>query len=215
MSLLTRICLVRHGETEWNVARRLQGQLDIALNNLGLRQAEAAAAWLAAEPDPGVSAIYSSDLKRAQATAEKIAHRLHLPVQPAPELRERRYGALEGLTYDEARERLPEAYARLETRDPDYAFPGGGESLRQLYSRVTTRLEAIAAAHPNATVVVVTHGGVLDVVNRFVRGMALELPRDFAIPNAGLNWIAFGADGWKLEAWGDIEHLEAVALDEL
>lgn len=215
MSLLTRICLVRHGETEWNLARRLQGQLDIALNALGMRQAEATAAWLAAEPDPPVSAVYSSDLKRARSTAERIAHRLNLPVRVVPELRERRYGVLEGLTHEEARQRLPEDFARLAARDPEYAFPGGGESLAQLSARATGYLLAIAAAHPNETVVVVTHGGVLDAVNRFVRGIPLHVPRDFAIPNAGLNWIAFGADGWRLEAWGQIGHLEATVLDEL
>lgn len=215
MSLLTRICLVRHGETEWNVARRLQGQLDIALNSRGHRQAEAAAAWLAAEPDPPVAAIYCSDLKRARATAERIGHRLHRSPIDAPAFRERHYGALEGLTHDEVRETLPAAHARLLARDPDYVLPGGGESLRQLAARVTARLDEIAAVHPNETIVVVTHGGVLDVVNRFVRGLPLHLPRDFAVPNAGLNWIALGVDGWQIEAWGDIEHLEAAALDEL
>ena len=215
MSLLSRVCLVRHGETEWNRARRLQGHIDIALNGRGLRQAAAAAAWLAAEPDPPVSAVYSSDLKRAYATAERIAHRLHLPVRPAPELRERRFGALEGLTHDEARQRQPEAYARLEARDPDYVFPGGGESLRQLEARVTRCLTDIVAAHPNETVVVVTHGGVLDVAYRFVRTVPLHLPRDFAVLNAGLNWISIGVDGWRIEAWAQIEHLEAAALDEL
>lgn len=212
MNSLTRICLVRHGETEWNVARRIQGQIDIGLNGLGVRQAEAAARWLEQEP---VTALYSSDLKRARTTAEHIGRHLKLKVAPAPEMRERRYGLFEGTTYHEAKACHPEAYARFEARDPDYAFPDGGESLVDLHARVTTRLQAIADAHAGETVVVVTHGGVLDIVNRYVRSQPLHTPRDFLIPNAGLNWIARAAGEWRIEAWGQIAHLETTALDEL
>jgi probable phosphoglycerate mutase len=212
MTSLTRICLVRHGETEWNVARRLQGQIDINLNALGVRQAEAAANWLVQEP---IAALYSSDLKRARTTAEHIARHLHLPLTLVPEVRERRYGIFEGLTYDEARAQHPEAYARFEARDPDYAFANGGESLLGFSARVSTRLQEIVACHPGEMVVIVTHGGVLDVVNRFVRNVPLDAPRDFLIPNAGLNWVNHLDGEWRIEAWGQIAHLEATALDEL
>ena len=211
-SALTRICLVRHGETEWNVARRIQGQIDIGLNALGLRQAEAAARWLAEEP---VSALFSSDLRRARTTAEHIGRRLGLACALAPEMRERRYGILEGVTYEDARTSLPEVYAAFESRDPEFAIPGGGESLVQFHARVTTWLKATVEAHLGGTLVVVTHGGVLDIVNRFVRGNALAIPRDFAIPNAGLNWIVRAAGDWRIEAWGQTAHLETTALDEL
>lgn len=212
MTSLTRICLVRHGETEWNVARRLQGQIDIKLNAVGLRQAEATADWLVQEP---ISAVYSSDLKRARTTAEHIARRLHLPLVLAPEVRERRYGVFEGLTYDEARALHPEAYARFEARDPDYAFADGGESLTTFGARVSARLQEIVGRHPGEMVVIVTHGGVLDAVNRFVRQLPLDAPRDFLIPNAALNWINHLDGEWRIEAWAQIAHLEATALDEL
>ncbi|MDP3637369.1 MAG: histidine phosphatase family protein, partial [Azonexus sp.] len=89
------------------------------------------------------------------------------------------------------------------------------ESLKAMYARVIGKLKEIAAAHPGRNVAVVLHGGVLDIINRFVRGNSLETPRDFLIPNAGLNWIA-AVDGlWKLETWGETAHLEAGALDEL
>ncbi len=207
----TRICLVRHGETEWNADRRIQGQIDIALNQTGLDQAVAAGSWLR---NAGIVALYSSDLKRAWATAQAIGAALGLAPVAVPEMRERRYGIFEGLTYDEARERFPEGYAAFARRDADYSFDGG-ESLTQMAARVTGKLEEIAAAHPRQNVAVVLHGGVLDIVNHFVRGNPLEMPRDFLIPNAGISWIAAVDGAWTLESWGETWHLEPGALDEL
>lgn len=211
---VTRFCFVRHGETPWNAERRIQGHTDIGLDDEGMHQAVLAGRWLAVfSPRPSV--LYSSDLLRARLTAEQLAKALDLPLQLAPELRERRYGVFEGLTYDEARARYPDDYAAFEHRVPDYAFPQGGESLQTFYSRVTQRLQAIAAAHAGATIAVVTHGGVLDIVNRFVRGNPLQQARDFHIPNAGLNWVTASADGWRIDTWGETRHLDHGALDEL
>lgn len=208
----TRICLVRHGETAWNAEKRIQGQTDIALDPSGLLQAEATAQWLARHQ---VGALYSSDLLRARQTAARIADALDLPLSMLPALRERRYGFFEGLTYNEARARHPEDYYAFETRDPDYAFPDGGESLQQLHARVTGQLQRLATDHAGQTVVLVTHGGVLDIVNRFVRGTPLDLPRDFLIPNAGINWLSVSGERWTLDVWGDTTHLVAGGLDEL
>lgn len=208
----TRICLVRHGETAWNAEKRIQGQTDIALDQTGLAQAAAAARWLSRQP---VDALYSSDLLRARQTAACIADALNLPLSLLPAFRERRYGLFEGMTYDEARVRYPEDYHAFEVRDPDYAFPGGGESLKQLHVRVTGQLQRLAADHAGQLVVLVTHGGVLDIVNRFVRGNPLELARDFLIPNAGINWLSVRDGRWALDSWGETAHLAAGALDEL
>jgi probable phosphoglycerate mutase len=207
----TRICLVRHGETPWNAERRIQGQIDIGLNDTGQRQAVAAGRWLRGA---NVKALYSSDLLRALLTAEAIGAALGLSPVLVPQLRERCYGVFEGLTYAEARGRFPEGYAAFERRDADYDF-GNGESLKTLFARVTGKLVELAAAHAGQSIVVVVHGGVLDIVNRFVRGNPLEMPRDFLIPNAGLNWIAAVDGAWCIESWGDTAHLDAGALDEL
>lgn len=211
----TRLCLVRHGETEWNAERRIQGQIDIGLNDTGRQQAVAAGRWLR---DAGLSALYSSDLQRAWTTAQAIGAAVGLSPVAVPELRERRYGVFEGLTYAEAQARYPDGYAAFEGRNADYAFENG-ESLKAMFDRVTGKLQAIAAAHPGENVAVVLHGGVLDIANRFVRGNPLEVPRDFLIPNAGLNWIAAvdGENGtkWHIETWGETGHLGAGALDEL
>ena len=207
----TQICLVRHGETEWNAERRLQGQIDIGLNECGLRQAQAAGRWL---KTANISALYTSDLKRAAVTAGMIGEALGLTPVLVPALRERRYGIFEGLTYAEAEARYPESYAAFAGRDPDCNFETG-ETLRELFERVTRKLQEIAARHPGESVVAVSHGGVLDIINRFVRGNSLETPRDFLIPNAGLNWIVAVNGVWSIKSWAETAHLQAGALDEL
>lgn len=208
----TRICLIRHGETAWNAARRIQGQTDIGLAPAGVEQARAVARHLSKSP---VAALYSSDLLRARQTAEVIGAHLSLTPILVPALRERCYGIFEGKTYDEARAAYPGDYALFERRDADYAFPAGGESLRQLHARVTSGLRELAAAYPGQTLAVVTHGGVLDIINRFVRGRVLDLPRDFLIPNAGINWLALRGERWQVATWGETAHLAAAGLDEL
>lgn len=208
----TRICLVRHGETTWNAEKRIQGQIDVGLNAVGLAQADAAAKWLCDQP---VAALYSSDLLRALQTAERIAGGLQLRPMLRPEFRERRYGMFEGLTYDESRARYPTEYSSFERRDPEFVIPQGGESLQQLYSRVHAGLTRVATAHRGEVAVVVTHGGVLDIVNRLVRGSVLSSPRDFLIPNAGINWVSVRDGFWSLESWGGTAHLTMFGLDEL
>lgn len=208
----TRICLVRHGETTWNAEKRIQGQIDIGLNSAGLAQAEAAARWLSGQP---VAALYSSDLLRARQSGECIARRLRLQPHFLAAFRERRYGFFEGLTYDEARARYPAEYRLFETRDPAFVIPIGGESLQQLHERVSAGLEQLVVQHGGETIIVVTHGGVLDIVNRLARGNPLSIPRDFLIPNAGINWVSGDGKTWCMEAWGVTAHLNGFGLDEL
>lgn len=209
----TRICLVRHGETSWNAEKRIQGNINVGLNTAGQAQAEAAAAWLAGNST--MAALYSSDLLRARQTAERVGRALHLAPILRPEFRERRYGLFEGLTYDQSRTRYPDVYALFEGREPDFVIPYGGESLRQLHQRVCAGLQRIVEDHRGQSVVVVTHGGVLDIVNRVVRGTSLRAPRDFLIPNAAINWVCADGNRWRLEAWGVTDHLAMVGLDEL
>lgn len=210
----TRFCFIRHGETPWNAERRIQGHTDIGLDPEGVHQAALAGRWLAAQSGRPAF-LYSSDLLRARLTAEPLAAALGLSIRYIPALRERRYGIFEGLTYDEARAQHPADYAAFEHREPDYAFPHGGESLRTFSARVVGALQALHAAHHGEIVAVVTHGGVLDIVNRFVRGNPLDTPRDFHIPNTGLNWVRASVDGWHIESWAETRHLDHGALDEL
>lgn len=208
---MTRICLVRHGETDWNAERRLQGHIDVPLNTTGLAQARATAANLAGQH---FTAVYTSDLQRARQTAAEAAQALALEPRPEPRLRERHYGEFQGLTYGEAQTRYPEDYRRFHERDPEFAFGNDGESLEEFAARIRATLEALAARHAGEQILVVTHGGVLDIAHRLTSGKPLESARDFTIPNAALNWIEYTDEGWRLLAWAQQAHLEA-ARDEL
>ena len=207
---MTRICLVRHGETDWNAQGRLQGHIDVPLNATGLAQARATAANLAGQR---FVALYTSDLQRAHQTAAEASRALHMEALPDPRLRERNYGRFQGLTYAEAQARYPEGYRRFQERDTAFAFEDG-ESLGDFAARIHTALEALAARHAGGQILVVTHGGVLDIAHRMTSGKSLSCPRDFTIPNAALNWIEFAGAGWRLLAWAQQGHL-AGALDEL
>ena len=206
----TRICLVRHGETDWNVARRIQGHLDVPLNAIGEQQAEATARALSAQR---FSACYSSDLARAHRTAAYAAATLRLSPHLDATLRERHYGAFQGLTYDEAARNFPVAYARFEARETTAELPGG-ESLADFAARILVALDGIAHRHRGEDVLVVTHGGVLDIAHRLAARTPLDAPRTFTIPNAALNWIAHDGDRWHILAWACQDHLGG-SLDEL
>lgn len=200
----TRICIVRHGETDWNVEKRIQGHIDISLNAAGLAQADAAADGLARHR---FDAAYSSDLDRAWQTALAIGRRQGMEVRRAPGLRERHYGVLQGLTTAEIAVRYPTAYALYLARDIDHNFKTG-ESLAAFSARIVSAVEALAGDHPGGSLLLVSHGGVLDICYRQATGRDLATPRDFPIPNAALNWFEVGSDGWRLLAWADRSHLE-------
>lgn len=205
----TRLCVVRHGETAWNAEHRVQGQSDVPLNATGRAQALAAAKVLAKE---AFEAVYSSDLQRARQTAEPAASALALEVVADPDLRERHYGIFEQLTYAEVKTRFPEEYARFLAHDPGFDFHTG-EALRDFFERSISAVTRIAARHAGGHVLVFTHGGVLDMLYRHARGIPLGAPRDFGIPNAGLNRLELRARGWRIRAWAEIAHLEG-ALDD-
>jgi len=206
----TRLCIVRHGETAWNAEHRVQGQLDIPLNEIGLRQAQAVGLALGQER---FDAIYSSDLVRARQTAAPIANLLSMNLLIEQDLRERHYGIFERLTYAEVRTKYPEDYARFEARDPQYAFRTG-ESLQDFSVRSIAIVSKIVKENEGKSVLVFTHGGVLDKLYRHITGLPLSAERNFGIPNAGLNRIEITADGWRIRSWADIAHLEG-ALDDL
>jgi len=207
---LTRLCLIRHGETDWNGEKRLQGQIDIDLNETGEAQAHALRPRL---PVHSFAAVYSSDLRRAWRTAQIATAGLGLAVLAEPTLRERHFGVLQGVTSREAGLRYPHAHHHHQARTPDYDYETG-ESLLAFAARVTTVLDVLAARHAGRKVLVFTHGGVLDVAYRVATGQPLEAPRDFQLPNAAFNWLEHGANGWRLISWADCSHLHR-ALDEV
>jgi len=210
--MTTRICFIRHGETDWNAEKRIQGQIDIPLNETGRAQA-LAMAFNAAHHN--FDAIYSSDLMRARDTAGMLAARRGLDIKILPPLRERHFGIFQGLTAAEGKVSQPEAHARYRARDPDYDFDSG-ESMHNLARRVAAAVHEMTRHHAGQTLAAVTHGGVLDILYRKATGKPLHTPRDFNIPNCALNWFRFdgqGSDGWHLEAWDDHHYLAKVIKD--
>ena len=206
----TRVIAVRHGETAWNVDTRIQGQLDIGLNDTGLWQAGRVAQALEEEP---IAAIYASDLSRAWQTAQAIGQTRGIGVAAEPGLRERAFGLFEGRTFADIDASLP-AQARLwRTRDPEFA-PEGGESLLTFRDRVTVTASRLAALHPGALVVLVAHGGVMDVLYRAATGQELQAPRTWHLGNAAINRLLWTPQGFTLVGWGDIGHLDEGTLDE-
>lgn len=151
---ITRILLVRHGETEWNRTKRAQGQADIELNTEGHRQAAYAAARLA---DLQLAAVYASDLSRAVETARPIAEAHGLEVITDPDLREVDQGEWEGLSVDEIKSGWPELWGPAR----HYSARPGGESPEAVRERATRALARIAERHPDATVALISHGGTI------------------------------------------------------
>jgi len=213
--MTTTILLIRHGETAWNAERRLQGHIDIALNPAGLAQAAALGQALADEP---LMAVIASDLSRAQQTAQAIAGLQGLPVQTDALLRERCYGAFEGLLYADIAARYPHEYAQWQARQIDAVMPSGerqAESFRQFYTRSTDAIAEWAGRYVGQTIAIVAHGGVLECAYRAAVGMSLDSPRDFQVKNASVNRFSFTDGQLHLLHWGDVEHLQTPAMDEL
>ena len=208
----TRILAIRHGETAWNVDTRLQGHLDIPLNALGLRQAQHLARALAGRE--AIDAIYASDLSRAQTTAEAIAQTLGQTVSTHAGLRERHFGAFQGRTYAEIEDELPEHAWHWRKRTPEWVPPGGGESLLTLQERVVATVDALAAKHPGQHVVMVAHGGVLDILYRAATRLGLQAPRTWQLTNTAVNRLLWTSQGLSLVGWGDTSHLDALGQDE-
>ncbi|WP_416546729.1 histidine phosphatase family protein [Limnohabitans sp. DCL3] len=208
----TRILAIRHGETAWNVDTRLQGHLDIPLNAVGLRQAQHLARALAGRE--AIDAIYASDLSRAQTTAEAIAQTLGQTVSTHAGLRERHFGAFQGRTYAEIEDELPEHAWHWRKRTPEWVPPGGGESLLTLQERVVATVDALAAKHPGQHVVMVAHGGVLDILYRAATRLGLQAPRTWQLTNTAVNRLLWTSQGLSLVGWGDTSHLDALGQDE-
>ncbi|MBL8520881.1 MAG: histidine phosphatase family protein [Betaproteobacteria bacterium] len=208
---MTELILIRHGETLWNREGRIQGHLDSALTDEGIEQAIACGRRLAGE---SLSAFYCSDMGRAQHTARLIGESLRIAPASRADLRERAYGDGEGLTYAEIDQRFPEAFSKVRSVDEHYAVPGG-ETKRQFHDRVVTALTDLATAHAGGSVLVVTHGGVLGVVYRWLHDLPVASPHKVAIPNVAINRVAHNGGTWSIRLWGDVSHLGVETFEEV
>jgi len=199
----TLLFVLRHGQTAWNAEQRIQGQLDVPLDETGRWQAARLAQALAGED---IRAIYSSDLLRAHATATAIAEACGAAITNDSRLRERGFGVFEGHTYAEIEQRWPAEVSRWRRREPG-AGPEGGEPLERFYERCVGAVTELAAAHPGQTIAIVAHGGVLDCLYRAAVGIELSAPRGWQIGNAAINRLLFNGERLGLVGWSDEGHL--------
>lgn len=201
---MTRLLLVRHGLTDWNAAQRFQGHCDIPLNQAGQRQASALAERLAGE---FFQAIVTSDLQRAQATALAIAACQTCPVVIEARLREIGFGDWEGLTYAEIAICDPSGLVAWEEDILENA-PPGGETLNQLAGRVQAALDELLLAHEGETLLLVAHGGPLQVLVCLALGLPLEMYWHFHLSPGSLSEIAVYPQGAIVNLLNDTCHLE-------
>lgn len=204
---MTRFIVIRHGETDWNRQQRFQGHIDVPLNAMGLEQARRLGERLAAEP---ADVLVCSDLQRTRQTAAPLARAWQLEPQPLPAVREQNFGLLEGLDVPTIRTQHPELWTQWLAHRADFALPGGGESIRQFHARVLAAMQALAQAHGDRTVAVVTHGGVLDMLWRSAHQQPLDGLRRCDIPNTGINRLRWRDGLLFIDRWADAAHLQGL-----
>ena len=201
---MSRLFLVRHGETALKSSQRLWGHTDVELSALGLKQAERLRDHLASEK---IDFIYSSDLKRALVTARTIASEHQLDITTCAELREFNYGKVEGLTFEEIDRLYPECSRYLRERDPDLRFPDG-ESLTELGKRVGKFTERLKEHKAEEAILIVIHSGVLRTLICQLLGIELRHIYQFIPELASLSIMETYPGGAILNLFSDISHLD-------
>jgi probable phosphoglycerate mutase len=194
---------IRHGETEWNVCKREMGHLDSPLTANGVSQGHAIARRLQGSR---AHALYTSDLGRAVQTADIIATGTGLRPVQEPRLRERHMGVFQGLLFSEIPSRFPDVYAEYQSAGYFAKIPEG-ESAEERSARSVRVFTSIAEAHPEQTVVAVTHAGFLTGFLEHVLGLAPGSGSRFKKHNAAYNAFGYEQGTWRLETWNDIAHL--------
>lgn len=222
---MIELILIRHGETDWNLARRLQGHVDIALNDTGRRQALALAERLAGET---LDAVVCSDLQRAVQTAQQIAQRHNLTCRIEAQWRERNFGGFEGQLVSTLEQRFPLENTAWRKHEVDGQFPANadgsvtGETIRTIHMRVEQALLSLCrqnnTLHQARKIAVVAHGGVLECVYRMARQLPLNAARQVSMHNASINRLRLYASAGQIHLelieWGDVAHLSA-SIDEI
>ncbi|HAL61839.1 MAG TPA: hypothetical protein DCP08_05460 [Chloroflexi bacterium] len=206
--MTTRLLLVRHAETDWNLEGRYQGQSDLPLNERGRKQAKLLAERLRGE---GIEAIYASDLSRAYETAKIIAEAVGQEVKALESLREVDTGVWTGLTFEEVESGYPK-HLREWRADPLRVRRLEGESYLALFERTKAAIREIVEAHPEQTVLVVGHGGNMKCIVLDALGVGADrgigMASRFAADNASLHILQYDGDGVLIETINDTCHLD-------
>lgn len=202
---MTRLLLVRHGRSVWNALGRIQGQVDIELDDEGVRQAERVAARV---KQFDIAAIYSSPLQRARVTAETIGAQANLPVACDDRLMEYQFGVVNGLTWDELVVRHPELAKHWV--DDAWTVPiEGSEGRVNFAARVTAVMDDLIARHPDQQVVVVAHGGTFNVYLAKMLGLDLKRRHPFHFGNTSLSSVEVKNGVFSVHFLNDLCHLKA------
>ncbi|MCY1619064.1 histidine phosphatase family protein [Staphylococcus pettenkoferi] len=188
---MTEICLVRHGETEWNQLGKLQGRTDTELDANGVQQAKECAEALSEQEWTG---IVSSPLRRAYRTAEPIQERLQVSLRKMDDFIERSFGTAEGMTVEE----------RL-TAYPDRIYPQQ-ETEEQLAQRIQRALDEIQTHYPQGRVIVVSHGAVINYLLRTMCTHDMEIPRH-SLVNGSMSTITLRDGTWHVQEFNMTQHL--------
>ena len=199
----TEIILIRHGETEWNSQKRMQGHSNSDLSEVGRGQIQALGELM---KNVSFDHIYSSDSLRTSQTAEAITQYSGHTMQFDQRIREKNLGVFEGLTSTEAKERHPEIYRLFKTAGANYVIDEG-ESTQQLLERALEFIEEIRLRHPQERVVMVTHGGVVRVLMKHALGLSIDAPTRFIIKNTGIFGLIWN-ENWLVTQMGGVYHLE-------
>ena len=198
--------LIRHGQTDWNVQSRFQGQVDVPLNTTGLAQARRLAMRLKVEP---VEPLVVSDLLRTRQTAQAIESIWSVQAQASASWREQSFGILEGLVAQDIERQYPQEWRQWLSYRADYV-PPGGESFQMLDARIRQAVREVVSLCKKmrlTSCTVVTHGAVLDVIWRWTHGLDLAGPRKCPIPNVGLNTVRTDGEVMELVQWADDAHV--------
>jgi alpha-ribazole phosphatase len=205
--LVARIILARHGETVANAERKLSGHSDVQLTHLGRLQAAALGTRLEREP---IAAAYASDLVRARETAEIVLANRGIGACIDARLRELSFGEWEDKTFADIRREWPDEFRRLLTPDASFCAPGG-EPLAVTSTRVVAALEDIAAKHEGDTVLVVAHGGTIQLALAGALGMPLDHLFRLATGNCGVSVIEFHRERPLVTLVNDCAHTLSLA----
>ena len=204
---MTKVILVRHGQTLWNLEMKYQGHCDVALTDKGIHQAELAAIRLAKED---ISAVYASDLNRAFKTAECIAEKHNLSVTAIPELREINFGDWEGMTFegisDPANSHWSEEMTKVFSHPGEAKIPGG-ETFHEVKARAMTALNQLVVKHPNQTIVVVSHGGTIRTILCAILDINLNNVWKIKQDNTAINMLEYCDDEVFVSLVNDVHHL--------
>jgi probable phosphoglycerate mutase len=161
-----------------------------------------------------IDCFYSSDLERARHTSRLVGGPSGWEAEFMESLRERDLGVLEGMTTEEMLEKNPAEYQSFRNEGPEYQVPAG-ESFRQFYDRCSVALEDVANRNPGKKIGVVTHGGFLGAIFRYVLNIPLDAERNFVLLNCSVNRLEKSENGWNLVSWGDVSHLDGLdSLDD-